>query len=440
MKINILNIVALGALLLGASSCDEGWTPQTSEEGSVKLSSMTIELSDAEKVINTSSRGQIDISNIRVENFKVKVSNQNGNSAPKEFIFGEMPEVLVLPVGTYNLEVESHEVKPAEWDAPYFKGSTSFEITNGKITQIGSVEAKFASLKVSVVFDADLRAVLSNDATVTISANDRGQLVYKVDEQRAGYFEVIDNSMTMIAHFEGSIDGVYTVQDTPFTDVEPGQHRIITYSTKRGPEIPEQSGNIDPSEGLFVDVEVANGGTINGNVTPSEDATTPTDRPGQEEPQESPNPGPGDDEPSAPAATFEATNSPNLKLDDINMVSDFPEGEVPAGNAIVTIHCEKKIQHLVVTISTTDDGFADIIDEMKLKSFDLAYPGDAEDNIKSLELAYGDQVINKQEVEFNITQFVSLLANFSGTHTFNITVTDNEGKKASLDLRFKADN
>ena len=438
MKHNIIyNLVAAGALLLGLSSCHDdipGSGVVDSKTGTVQLSSMSIDMSDAEKVI-TSSAGRATID---LNDFIVNIIDKTGAQAPRTYRYGDMPEILTLPVGDYTVEVESHKIQKAEWDAPYYKGSKDFAIQNAEITNIGVVTAKFSSLKVTVVFSDELRKVMGDDVTVSIKSNDSGELIFTPSETRAGYFEVIEGSTTLIAHFEGTVDGTKTTYDTPFVDIEAGQHRIITYKTKAAPDIPEQSGTIDPSGHVQLDADVEIVG-IDGNLTVEEDLIDGSDRPGQETPKDpdtdpEPGPGPGGDV-TDHAATFEATNSPNLRLDAVNTVTEN------FGNAIVTIRCPKGIKNLVVTINTDSQAFTTTLGDLGLdKPFDLAYPGDLEEQIgeEGLGLATGDKVINQKEVLFNITDFVPLLNIYPGTHKFIITVTDNDNKAETLSLVFKS--
>lgn len=434
MKKNILNTIALGAVLLGLGGCADTWEPASNgKTGTLALSSLDIDMSNAEKVISSgASRASVDF-----DDFIITITDQTGKEEPREYRYADMPEILTLPEGdNYIIQVESHEVQKAEWDKPYYVGEKTFAVEAGKITSIGTVTAKFSSLKVTVKFGDDIRALMGDDVTVTITANDAGQLVYTADETRSGYFEVVNNSMTMIAHFEGTVDGVKTTLDTPFTDIEAGQHRIVTYSTKKSPDIPEQSGSIDPSDGIIIDADV-DSEDLTGNTQVDEDLIDGSDRPGQEEQPE--DPGTGDDDPSTdpddqPAATFEATDSPKLKLDEVNTVSD------DFGNCKVTILCPKGIQHLNVEIQTDNDNFKTTLEQVNLPlSFDLAYPGDSQEALASLNLATGDEVIGKDTVLFDITQFIPLLNPFEGNHKFIITVIDNENNSESLTLQFKSE-
>lgn len=433
MKYNILNILTVcGALSLGLTSCHDNPdmpAEPDNEFGEVSLASLSVDMSHAEKVV-TSNAGRATVD---LNDFIVTIEDKNGITPSQTWRYGDMPEILTLPVGdSYVVKVKSHDIKKAEWEKPYYEGETTFAIQKDDITQIGVVTAKFSSLKVTVVFGDDLRKVMGDDVTVTVKANDSGELVYTPSETRAGYFEVVPGSTTMTAHFEGTVDGVKTVQDTPFSDVDIAQHRIITYKLKSNPEIPDQSGQIDPSDGIGVDAEVTTV-PIDSNIIVDEDLLDGSDRPGQEERPEEPDPGPGPDNPDEErVATFEATDSPNLDLNGVNIASDT------FGNAKVTITCPKGIKHLVVDIQTDSDGFISTLNDLNLKNFDLAYPGDAEESLESLQLPIKDQVINQTEVLFDITNFVGLLCIYPGNHNFVISVTNNENEVETMTLRFKA--
>lgn len=415
--------------MLGAASCSEDWTPPVAEEGSVNLNSLSVDMSDAEKVsTSTVSRASVDLAP-----FIVTVSN--GADYTRTYTYGDMPEVLTLPVGSYTISVKSHEVQKAEWERPLYLGTKEFTVTKGKITDIGVVTASFASLKVTVQFTDDLRPLLGDDVKVTVIANDQGSLVYTPSETRAGFFEVVEGSNTMIARFEGTIDGVYTTQDTPFADVEAGQHRIVRYSAKSNPDIPEQSGGISGS-GITLDTSVINQ-DINSDIIVDEDNIDSSDRPGQEEPDQ-PGPGPdepGPDQPGEKAVTFEPHDSPNLDLEAENDANEY------VGNAIVRITAPKGIKDLVVSITSDNGDFEDTLNEMHLMpNFNLANVTDPLiiTNLDTvLHLPYNNDVANQTVVDFDITAFIPMMPAFAGSHKFTISVTDNDNKCETMTLRFK---
>lgn len=431
-KISILAGLVLG---MGAlSSCSDDWNPGLEDAtGSVALSSLAPDLSDAQKLMtSTSSRASVDL-----KDFKVNVTDLSGDGGVRSYTYSTMPEVLTLPVGNYRLDIESHEVQKAEWERPYYKGSKEFKVEAGKITNIGVVECSFASIRVSVIFSDELRKIMGDDVKVTILVNDEGTLDFTPDETRSAYFAYVNNSTTLAAHFEGTVDGNPAFDHLVFTDLEPGQHRKIIYQTKKGPGIPDQEGNIKPG-GINVDSDVIVE-DIDGNIVVGEENIEGKRPWGEEDPvgpgPEEPGPGPeepGDDK----AATFTPTTD-NLKLAPAeNDVANFPAGT----EAIVNIDCPKGFAHLVVKIETSNAGFESAVSDMLPLSFDLA---DLDADLAAslgkpdgLGFPVNGEVVGATSAVFDITQFVPLLASFQGTHKFIITVTDSEGKAETTGLIF----
>ena len=443
MKNKFLNILAISSLLFGAASCDESaWDNMEEGMGGLELSSLSITLKDADKVVVRSTRGN------NPEEFKVNIIDNNTGKSWK-YTYGSMPEVVTLPVGdNYSLEVESHDIKDAEFDNPYYKGeSATFKIEEGKITNIEPIVAKFSSLRVTINFNDDIRKIMGQDVKVTVKGSNGSQLVFTPNETRSGYF-AMDGSWTFAAHFEGTLQGIKTSTATPFHDVKAGEHHIITYSVKGTPEIPEQSGSIGKDEGgvsVDVDYEIK---SENGDIKYQEDVLDPSDRPGKEDPEPSDDPSqpdnPGGDEPGKDEPgdndnneiKFEAYNSPNLNINGVTTIRD--EEPWTFGNAIIMINCEDGIDKFYVDITSDNETLLGALESMGLKEFELTEPGDAEDSLDNLELPYGSKVKGQNQVEFNITEFVPLLSKFPGLHTFKMTIILNDGSDKSLPLTFKA--
>lgn len=72
--------------------------------------------------------------------------------------------------------------------------------------------------------------------------------------------------------------------------------------------------------------------------------------------------------------------------------------------------------------------------------FDLAEPGEAEENLSNLGLPIKEEVIGQQKVVFDVTQFVGLLDGFPGVHQFKLTVEDVNGEKAEATLTIDSSN
>lgn len=528
MKTKILSFLAMAAMVVGLGSCSENWEPKTEKTGQLALSSLGVEVAGGEELVdnnvNPVSRAEVDL-----KPFIVKVYKDNGDLY-QTYKYGDMPEIITLPVGKYSIKVSSHEVMKAEWEHPLFEGSESFEIENSKITNVGTIKCTFASLKVSVRFADDLRKVMGSDVQVKVVANDEGELVFTPNETRSGYYEVIEGSTTLVATFTGTVINTKENFYKVYTDIKAGQHRIITFSLKRNPEIPDPStGYIDPTEGIYVDTSVEDE-NLGGNVDAGEDVENP-ERPGQEDFND------GVEVKSAmdfnsvldPASVSDAKISftaqkgiaslvmslptvANLNNVDLATASSAPYGlpcgasvkdqtnltldlaqlldaikdvegkhalsmtvtdnagirvvktlnfevkaqgggddaisfeisengvkdnvptpaNTPGLDGVLVIKAENGIKNLLLNIESTNEEFFGLVSS--LSGADLANPGEMAEMFAVFGLPCGDQVVDKTEVNFDITMFFGMLGSFPGTHTFKVTVVDVNGNSKTYSL------
>ena len=403
MNNKIYSLLAAATLCVASTSCDN-WTPNLDNEGSLLLSSMDVDVKE-----EATSRATVDVSGYTV-------AIKSGDNVIKEWIYSEMPEIITLPVGEYTAEVKSHEVQKQEWDKPYYVGSKAFKIVKNTVTEVGAVTCTFAGLKVTIGYDADLYPLLGDDCQVTVLTNDAGKLVFAKDEKRAGYFEVVKESTTIVATLEGTIDGKQTSIQRTFTDVKPGSYYHIVYK-KKGSDVIIYEGDINP-EGIGVDTNVTNVNT-GASILIEE---TIIDNPGEKPGQEGEGGGGGDEKITFKSSTLSFDKPNSCKLE----------------SAVVNIASVEGISNLNVAISSDSEAFMQSVSELLPLNFDLAHPGDFAEAFASLGFPVGDQVIGAKELEFNISQFVPLLGAFPGTHTFKLEVVDKAGNKSSVSLTFIA--
>lgn len=437
MKTNIASI-AMAVLMLGCASCSEHWAPPTETEGSLSLGSMIVDVKEnANVVVLTGSRATAD-----VNTFEVTIYDKAGDPV-NSWLYGSMPEIVTLSVGEgYVVKVRSHKVEKAEWEKPYYYGeSKPFAIEKNKITEVSTIEAAFASLKVTVEFSDDLMAVLGDDVKVSIESNDEGLINFGVPEvtaQKAAYFEVLDDSPTMVAHFTGTVGGAYIDKTMPFSDVKAGEHRIVRYDVKLGPEAPAPSGSITPGV-IDIDTSIVEV-DVDGNVNIVEDPTLDSsDRPGQEDPIEPENPDdPIDPTPGEDVISFtKGGENDNFSLDGVNTVKQY---DANYGDVIVNINAEKGVKNLFVTIVTDSEEFLKTLSDLGLQNtFDLANPGDLEGDLgpDGLNLPITTAVVGKTTVPFDITGFIGMLDIYTGNHTFKLRAVDAENNENSMSLVFK---
>ncbi len=425
MKTKIFSLMFLAAACVGLTSCsDDNWNPDgsKSDRGSVSLESMDVDVNTVEDLHSRAA--------VNTDAFLVEITNKTTGATEGSYVYGSMPEVVSLPEGDYTVSVKSHEVKDAEWSAPYYLGDKDFTITAGTITEIGTVMCKFSNIKVTVRFTAELAKMLGDDANVKVVANDNGSLDFKRDETRSGYFAAVEGSSTLVAHFTAEIDGNPIQAIKTFTDIAAGQHHIITFSVKNGSStIPDEFGMVDPA-GINIDVNIEHE-DVNGNVTAEEDNNqSGNERPGKEEWPEEPGPDqPGPEQPVADDIKFECKTA---KLD------GTPNPIVEGDEYKVDIHAENGIKELWVEITSTNSGFIASAGELLPMNFDLAHlDNETYENLKSIGLEGNGAVLDKKDVPFVITDLVPLLSAFPGTHSFIIRVIDNKDAEKSVTLTFE---
>ena len=415
MKTKIFSLLAALAVLTGLSACHSNSInidPDGEGTGTASMRSMAVEVNNAENVI---SRAEVDLSD-----FIVQIFTADGQKV-EQWRYAEMPEIFELAVGDYKVHVYSHEVQKAEWDHPYFVGDKDFSIATDEITEIGVVTCKLSNIKVTIRYSDELKKYMGDDCRVTVIANDEGRLVYEPAETRAGYFAAVEGSSTLVAEFKGTVGGYTETLRHTANDLAAGQHRIITFKLKNPNPSVDENGNII-LEDIGIDYDVVDE-DLNGNVNLQEPTLPDDDRPGGE-----PDPGPGPDDPTPP--TPESTIK--ITSDDV----DFDAVNPIKSNVLIKIDAPEGIEHLQVSITTTNDNFSSAVSEFIPMSFDLAYPGDYNEAYLGFGFPTGSNVIGATHIDFDISQFVPLLGSFPGTHNFQISVTDAKSKQLIKTLTF----
>lgn len=421
MNYKIFSTIAIATFMM--SSCSDNWAPSTDDEGVGQLRMDAINVTNAENVIN---RAGVDVSN-----FIVSINNADGETV-KRWKYSEMPEVVTLPVDEgYYIDVISHNQEKAAWEAPFFKGSSEkFNIVKNQLTNAGTITCKLSNIKVSIKFADDLKKIMEDDCKVTVIANDAGLLEFTANETRSGYFQAIEGSSTLVATFTGTIRGSYEEIRKVYTDVEAGQHRIITYSVKSGdPTIPDENGNINIADGISIDMTTIDE-SVNGNVSTDEDIID-GDRPGQEEPV---NPDPDQPTPDEPSEKFFTFNT-SISLTETNQAVEGKDYSIdivsvnPLANLKVKIESNYLNDEFLASVGLVSEfDLANLTPEL------TAMLGEG-----GFGFPTGDQVKGSKSVKFDLTPFIPLL-NLSPTpndiHKFHLTVVDDKNNSETVVLTF----
>ncbi|MCI9286125.1 MAG: DUF4493 domain-containing protein [Muribaculaceae bacterium] len=433
MKNKIYSLLAALICLVAFTGCDD-WNPADgrfpANTGGVSLSSMAVSVN--QNASSVTSRAGVDTSG-----YLVTITGTDGSTVVYDgkecsWTFGEMPEVITLPVADgYTVNVRSHEPEMAAWEAPYFEGSKTFDVKNGEITAIGTVKCLFAGVKVLVKYADDLAAAMSTDSKVDVKAGTDGLLTWSATETRHGHFKAVEGSNTLVATFTGKVKGQDVTKIKEFTDLEKGKYYIITFSMKSGnSNVPDEFGNINPG-GITVDTSVEEKDE-NGNVDINQDPANPDKRPDDEDwPDDPTPPGPGPDEPE-PGTDVIDVKCPTMP--DFDKV--YPS---TLESYTLNITSENPLTHLHVQI-VSDYLTAEFLEGVGLTDkFDLAEPGDLDPALKGFGFPTGNEVIGAKELTFELTSLIPLLdlGKNEGVyeHQFKLTIEDNAGNSKTVELK-----
>lgn len=440
--------MALAALAV-LSGCGDDWTPGENSQfapGTGGAYSGTINVDVASEP--TKAQGRADDPTDR-SSFIVTVTPKGSDNIASydgelcRWTYGNMPEIITLPVGEYTVHVASHEPEAVAWSAPYFEGQTDFSVENNKVVNIGTVHCYFHSLKIGVNFDEDFLKIMDADnSSVTVTAGAAGtSMVWIPSETRCAYFYLNDDNPTVIAHFNGRLDGqTYTAGKT-VNSARMGDYYIFTFSLNQGnPEPPEEFGSTTiPPSGINIDVDMIREELPN-QLKPGEDIQDSDEKhPNAEEWPDPVGPGTDPENPDDPNVPDDPGTSvisivPDEKCADLNL--EGKKNPIIDGNPyIINIHADKGIENLCVEIESDNAEFKKSASQLLPLSFDMAHlDDDIYESLKSIGLEGNDAVRGKEDVPFDITELVPLLSSFPGTHTFVISVTDKDGKSLSKSL------
>lgn len=392
-------------------------------EATFQKASLSVDLNDDETLVRAAARPD-------VEDFNVEFFINGEDKAAYTYRYRDMPEVVTLKVlgesSDYVVRASYGENPVAAWESPYYAGESSFTIKPNEIaTDVEPIVCKLANIKTTIKFDEGLTEVMSSDSKVTVEVGDSGVLDFtKDDEDKSGYFAYVPNtsdgtSSTLVATFIGTVSGLETVQTKSHQDLKPGNHYLITFRLKSADE--EDPGNVNGMVSVDATVQRVDS---NGNVSQDEDLLDDDLRPNQ-----GGNGGGSTTNPPTPPVTGgdapQITASSGVLLDTPNQVANLNGKPVE-----LYIKSDSGISEFKVNISTTDtDLFGPACEDLfNGMDIDMCNPGASTDNLINLGLLKDPRgVKGEKSVTFSVTDFMEMIAEFPGTHTFTLTVKDADG-------------
>jgi hypothetical protein len=429
MKNIFLICFTLMVVLFTFSAChsEKMETGTTDVTGQLSLASMKMEVDLKVDTVYPQSRAGVDVSN-----FLLTIKNSQGEQV-EQYTYSEMPEIISLPVGTYTVVASSAEAATNGFDVPFYTGSTEqFTIKENELTEVSALTCRLANVMISVEYDEELRKLMGEDVVTNVKIGDNS-LDIPSSETRKAYLIAPASAGSMDITLKGTIDGESVTEVKRVDNVQAGQYNIIKYVLNSVDDGTNSNVGGNLNIAINIDSSMTSSDETVG-VNPGEEPGIddfPTD--GGEEPGD----GDGDSDGDGEGGITSDINITGKKLGDSSFDIDQTQTITGATTLIVGIEAPAGIQNLKVKITSAGNDDFNGIGE-GLGEFDLAHSDSMNENAQAmipvLGLPIDDAVLNQTNLDFNISKFTSMLSGFKGTHTFKITVTDNQGKTESKSL------
>ncbi len=392
-----------------AVSCQEGLRVNDVDghqnTGYLSLSALSVEVvSDHKPVDGELSRAEATRADVDINTFDCTIYDESGVNVIKSFKYGERPqEAIELEAGKYLLKMISGEIPGAAFESPVYGLTEPFTIVRKQTTTLDNLVCTLQNIQASVSYSTDLRDALSDDTTATLTVGS-SSLVFGVDETRSGYFK----AEKALNDIDVLVKGMYTQEgkapaafefNTTIKNVKAGQYSDIQLYIEYSGE-----GNISISvtiDGWVVDQSVVYdlAQLVSENVM------------------------------------VDDTDKPTITLVDGDIDSpvtlaqtDFDQSGNCTKNIVVDIAAKSPITALTVDITSTNPAMTSSLAEYGLtSSIDMCNAGAAASALKLMGLAVNNQVLGQTAVSYDITAQMKLLKEYIGTHSFTVTVTDEQG-------------
>lgn len=400
-----ISTVAL-ALSIGLVGCERdkiGYGDKEGATGTLSFMKFDVKTSTDIEIISRAATSA-------TYNYVIRIFDANGDQVGADYIYGQMPESIVLTTGTYSMKIQSQsQIPSAEFEAPVYGATVeNIVIEEDKTTDVGVITCKLINIKVSVGYNEAMWAVLGDDANVLVEIGD-GALNFAKGESQNGYFAAPEVSNAMTVKFAGTVDGNYATMTRAFTDVKAGQWRKINFIMTVNEE---GDATFDVVvEDWCDEKELAN------NIEVSEEVIGPD-----------PDAGEGEEEnPDAPKVIYKGGSVPTSPI----VITDGME-------LGFTISAPKGIAGLSVDIASDNADFNNDVLSMGISPIDLVNPSEAQISICDMfGLPYGANLVGQTETAFDLSGAVTPLLGFPGTHSFTLTITDAEGNSTSTTIKMK---
>ena len=345
---------------------------------------------------------------VDVNNFDVVITNQAGE-AVVAFKYGERPaEPIALEGGVYKIAVSSAAMVGAEWESPVYSCEKEFTITRKQTTYINDLVCKLANIKVSVAYSADLKEQLDPEYTTMTVELGESALEYSFAEQRAGFFapETKENTLklTFNCRYEGETKDITMTNE--IKGVKAAQWRKINVVVQHAADGTTNIGIVCDTWTYDEEVVFDTSLSLFEEVIP--------------------------DDTDVPAIVWEGHNLAEA----FELTDDMFDAEGNFTRSInLDIVAKAPIKNFVVKVASDNADFMTAYSQIMSADEDLC---DATASAAILKMmGYPTNVKGETTARIKLAAQAELLKSYEGTHSYEITVTDENGAHATATLTIK---
>lgn len=407
-------------LMMGLASCEMKNEILGKEDNSSEMGLLNLGVAVDAKSNNVQTKADADAGTsetlppVSATGYVVEISNSTG--VYRTLTYDPTNTSVELPVDNYTMY--AHKPGDPTETEPYYGGNTSFAVKKGEVAEVGVI-CKMENTKIQLAYSTEMQTSFTS-WSITVKAGVRSKVLTftgtEAFAQPTAFYWMLDEGVKEIAvSFVGKNKDGKDIRESRTITKPAGAESsdwlggdALAITMKPGEYNPENPNGV---HGIEISAEV----TWNG-IVDSVDAPVVDD---------------GGDEPETPDTPDEG--APTITGDCIGKEIGYVAGD-KAPNIAVTMNVPGKIQDVKVQIGSSNDGF-----EGALSGMGLTVAGGSSlitnETLQGLNL-FPLPKAGETAYDFSLSEeLLGLLANFAGTHTFQLIVEDQAGKSANASFK-----
>ena len=347
--------------------------------------------------------GEVDINS-----FTVKILNSNGQTV-FNFLYGNRPsQPLELDGGVYTLVMTSADMVKAAWEAPVYGASKEFTIVRKQTTEVKDIVCKLQNIKVTVDYSADLKDQLDPQFSSMDVALGSNNILFAFGEERAAYFAPVNESntldLTFTCRYKGETKDI--IMTNRIDGVKAAQWRKINVVVQHAADGTSTIGIV--CDTWTYDEEI----TFDTSVLLMEETLV--------------------DDSDIPTIVWEGhdlTQAFELTDDMFDAEDNFKS------NINLDVTAKSPIKSIVVKVDSDNDAFLAEYSEIMALEEDICSPATSAAILKMM--GYPTDAKGKNTTRIKLALQAALMKRYEGTHTYEITVVDENEAKSTVFASFK---